>query len=102
MVPVPFHHHTHEPTIFNDKLVLNLEKKDAEKKVDEWWKLIPIPWRGLHVLIIHHGELKGRTAIICNVMFGHKNSGGLTLYVELETFGSMKWWIEYEDTMEEQ
>ena len=102
MVPVPFHHHTRKPTIFNDKLVPNLEKKDAKKEVGKWWKLSPIPWKGLHVLIIHHGELKGRTAIIRDVMFSHKNSSGLALYVELETFGSMKQWIEYEDTVEEQ
>ena len=101
MVPVPFHHHAHKQTIFDDKLALNLEEKDAKKEVNEWWKLIPVPWRGLHVLIIHHGELKGWTAIIRDVTFGHKNSSGLALYVELETFGSMKWWIEYEDAMEE-
>ena len=59
MVPVPFQHHAHKPSTFNNKLALNLKKKVAEKKVDEWWKLIPIPWRGLHVLIIRHGELKG-------------------------------------------
>ena len=82
--------------------MLNLNKKDAEKKVDKWWKFIPVPWRGLNVLIIHHGELKGRTAIIHKVVFGHKNSSGLALYAKLETFGSMKQWIEYEDAVEEQ
>ena len=102
MVPVPFHHHGCKPTIFDDKLVPNLEKKDAEKEVNKWWKSIPIPWKGLHMLIIHHGELKGQTAIIHDVAFGHKNSSCLALYVELKTFGSMKWWIEYEDAMEEQ
>ena len=102
MVPVPFHYHAHKPTIFDDKLAPNLEKKDAEKEVNKWWKSIPIPWRGLHMLIIHHGELKGQTAIICNVAFSCKNSSSLALYVELETFGSMKRWIEYENAVEEQ
>ena len=101
MVPVPFHHHAHKQTIFDNKLALNLEEKDAKKEVNEWWKSIPVPWRGLHVLIIHHGELKGQTAIVCNVVFGCKNYSSLTLYVELETFGSTKLWIEYEDAMEE-
>ena len=106
MVPVPFQHHAHKPSTFDDKLAPNLEKKVtekkvAEKKVDEWWKSIPVPWRGLHVLIIRQGELKGRTAIVCDVAFGCKNLSGLALFVELETFGSAKRWIKYEDTMEE-
>jgi hypothetical protein len=101
MVPVPFQHHAHKPSTFDDKLVPNLEKKVTKKKVDEWWKSIPVPWRGLHVLIIRHGELKGRTAIVRDVAFGHKNLSGLALFVELETFGSAKQWIEYEDTVEE-
>ena len=105
MVPIPFQHHACKPVIFDDKLAPNLEKdaekKVDEKKVDEWWRSIPIPWRGLHVLIVHHGELKGRTAIVCDVAFGRKNYSGLTLYVELETFGSTKLWIEYEDAVEE-
>ena len=36
------------------------------------------------------------------IKFGCKNSSGLALYVELKTFGSMKWWIEYEDAVEKQ
>jgi hypothetical protein len=62
---------------------------------------IPVPSRGLRVLIIRHGELKGRTAIVRNVTFGRKNLSGLALFVELETFGSAKRWIDYEDTVEE-
>jgi len=126
MVSVPFQHHPHKPSIFDDKLAPNLEKKvtekkvaekkviekkviekkdaekDAEKKVDEWWKSIPIPWKGLRVLIIRHGELKGRTAIVRDVAFGRKNLSGLAIYVELEIFGSLKVWIEYENAIEEQ
>ena len=111
MVPVPLQHHARKPSLLNDKLALNLEEKVAEKKVtekkviekkvDEWWKSIPIPWRGLRVLIVRHGELKGQTAIVRDVAFGHKNLSGLAVFVELETFGSTKWWIDYEDTMEE-
>jgi len=100
MVPVSFQHHARKPGFFNDKLALNLEKV-SEKEVNEWWKSIPVPWRGLHVLIVRHGELKGRTAIVCNVTFGRKNLSGLATFVELETFGSMKWRIKYEDTMKE-
>jgi hypothetical protein len=96
MVPVPFQHHARKPSIFDNKLAPNLEKK-----VDEWWKSIPVPWRGLRVLIIRHGELKGRTAIVRDIAFGRKNLSGLALFVELETFGSTKRWIEYEDTVEE-
>jgi len=54
------------------------------------------------MLIVRHGELKGQTAIVCNVTFGRKNLSGLATFVELETFGSTKWWIKYEDTVEEQ
>ena len=106
MVPVPIQHHARKPVIFDNKLVPNLEKdaekKVDEKKVDEWWRSIPVPWRGLHVLIIHHGELKGQTAIVHDVTFGCNNYSSLTLYVKLETFGSTKLWIVYEDAMEEQ
>jgi len=54
------------------------------------------------VLIIKHRELKGQTAIVCNVAFGRKNLSGLAVFVELETFGSTRRWIEYEHTIEEQ
>jgi len=53
------------------------------------------------VLIIRHRELKGQTAIVHDVAFGRKNLSGLAVFVELETFGSTKWWIEYEHTVEE-
>ena len=85
----------------DDKLAPNLEEPVGKMKVDEWWKLIPIPWRGLRTLIIRHRELKGQTAIVHNVAFGRKNLSGLTVFVELETFGSAKRWIEYEHTVEE-
>ena len=101
-MPVPFQHHTHKPGFFNDKLVLNLKEKISKKEVDEWWKSIPISWRGLRVHIVRHGELKGRTAIVHDVAFGCKNLSSLATFVELETFESMKWWIKYEDTVEEQ
>jgi len=54
------------------------------------------------MLIVRHGELKGQTAIVHNVTFGCKNLSSLATFVELETFGSMKQWIKYEDTVEEQ
>jgi hypothetical protein len=106
MVDVPFQHHARKPTIFDDKLAPNLEEKVAEKnvvekKVDEWWKSIAVPWRGFRVLIIRHGELKGRTAIVRDVAFGRKSLSGLEIFVELEVFGSMKRWIEYEQAVEE-
>ena len=47
------------------------------------------------------GSLKGQTAIVRDVAFGHKNLSGLAVFVELETFGSAKQWIEYEHTVEE-
>jgi len=53
------------------------------------------------VLIIRHRELKGQTAIVHDVAFGCKNLSGLAVFVELETFGSVKRWIEYEHTIEE-
>jgi len=101
-VPVPFQHHVCKPGSFDDKLVLNLEEPVGKTKVDKWWKLIPVPWRGLRMLIIRHRELKEQTAIVCDVTFGRKNLSGLAVFVELETFGSAKWWIEYEHTIEEQ
>jgi len=54
------------------------------------------------MLIIRHRELKGQTAIVRDVTFGRKNLSGLAVFVELETFGSTKQWIEYEHTVEEQ
>lgn len=109
MVPVPFQHHARKPSIFDDKLAPNLEgkfekvdkKKVDKKEVDEWWKSLSVPWKGLRVLIVGHRELKGRTAIVRDVAFGRKNLSGLALFVELETFGSTKQWIKYEDAVEE-
>jgi len=86
----------------DDKLAPNLEKPVSKMKVDEWWKSIPVSWRGLCMLIIRHRELKGQTAIVCDVAFGRKNLSGLAVFVELETFESAKRWIEYEHTVEEQ
>ena len=101
-MPVPFQHHARKLGSFDDKLAPNLEEPVGKTKVDEWWKSISVPWRGLRVLIIRHRELKGQTAIVCDVAFGRKNLSGLAVFVELETFGSAKWWIEYEHTIEEQ
>jgi len=53
------------------------------------------------MLIIRHRELKGQTAIVRDVAFGRKNLSGLAVFVQLETFGSAKRWIEYEHTIEE-
>ena len=53
------------------------------------------------MLIVRHGELKGWIAIVCDITFGCKNLSGLATFVELETFGSTKRWIKYEDTVEE-
>jgi len=100
-VPVPFQHHTRKLGSFDDKLAPNLKEPVGKTKVNKWWKSILVPWRGLHVLIIRYRELKGQTAIVCDVAFGRKNLGGLAVFVELETFGSTKWWIEYEHTVEE-
>jgi hypothetical protein len=100
-VPVPFQHHARKPSFFDDKLAPNLEEPVGKTKVDEWWKSIPVPWRGLRVLIIRHGELKGRTAIVRDVAFGRKNLSGLAVFVELDLLGSAKRWIKYEDTVEE-
>jgi len=101
-VPVPFQHHARKLGSFDDKLAPNLEEPVGKTKVDEWWKSIPVPWRGLRVLIIRHGEeLKGQTAIVRDVTFGCKNLSGLAVFVELETFGSTKRWIKYEHTIEE-
>jgi len=100
-MPVPFQHHARKPGSFDDKLAPNLEEPVSKTKVDKWRKSIPVPWRGLRVLIIRHRELKGQTAIVRNVTFGCKNLSGLAVFVELETFGSTKWWIEYEHTIEE-
>ena len=100
-MPVPFQHHARKLGSFDDKLVLNLEEPVSKTKVDKWWKSIPVPWRGLCVLIIRHRELKEQTAIVRNIAFGHKNLSGLAVFVELKTFGSAKRWIEYEHTVEE-
>ena len=54
------------------------------------------------MLIIRHMELKRQTAIVRDVTFGRKNLSGPVVFVELETFGSTKRWIEYEHTVEEQ
>jgi len=101
-MPVPFQHHARKPCSFDDMLAPNLEEPVSKTKVDEWWKSIPVPWRGLHMLIIRHRELKGQTAIVRDVAFGRMNLSGLAVFVELETFGSAKRWIEYEHTVEEQ
>jgi len=52
------------------------------------------------MLIIRHRELKEQTAIVRDVAFGCKNLSGLAVFVELETFGSAKRWIEYKHTVE--
>jgi len=58
-----------------------------EPKVDEWWKLIPVPWKNIPVRIGGNGEFKARTGRVCKVHINRHTSSGLELKVELNTFG---------------
>jgi ribosomal protein L24 len=80
---VPFHHSAKRPNIFHK---LCPDHPQPEKSTPEDNVPLQVPWRGVAVVIVAHGEFKGRTGTVRDVHINRRTPSGLEVEVELDTF----------------
>ena len=80
---VPYHHSAKRPNIF-DKLCP--DGPQPKESTPEDRVPLKIPWRNVAVIIVKHGEFKGRTGIVRDVHLNRNTLSGLEVDVELDTY----------------
>ena len=92
-VTVPFCHFAREAKLVN-KLALNIVlpslKGDvgmkAQKMIDKMAKQVPVPWKGINVIVVDHKHLKGKVGMVTDVHICKTSPSGLHIKVAVDAF----------------
>lgn len=58
------------------------KEKKAQEKIDDLAERVQVPWKGTHVLVVAHKELKGKVGRVVDVHFCKTSPSGLEIELE--------------------
>jgi len=90
---VPFHHSARKAKLVN-KLALNIVLPslegdvgmEAQKTINKMAKQVPVPLKGINVIVMGHKHLKGKVGIVTDVYICETSSSGLHIKVVVDAF----------------
>lgn len=90
---MPFHHSAREAKLVN-KLAPNIVLPslegdvgmEAQKTIDKMAKQVPVPWKGINVIVVGHKHLKGKVGVVTDVHICETSPSGLHIEVAVDAF----------------